>query len=130
MNREIVGNYLDMCRDYDIGVVPWSPLAGGFLTGKYERGEDPPAGTRGATDQQFVDSYLTPSNFDVLEAVEAVADEVDATPAQVSLAWLLHHDHVVAPITGARTPEQLRENVAATDVELTADQHARIADAR
>jgi aryl-alcohol dehydrogenase-like predicted oxidoreductase len=130
VNREIEGNYLDMCRDYEIGVVPWSPLAGGFLTGKYSRGEEPPEGTRGATDQQFVDSYLTPSNFDVLEAVEAVAEEVGATPAQVSLAWLLHHDQVVAPITGARTSEQLRENVEAADVELSADQYARIADAR
>jgi len=130
VNREVVGNYLDMCRDYDVGVVPWSPLAGGFLTGKYDRGEEPPEGTRGATDQQFVDSYLTPSNFDVLEAVEAVAEEVGATPAQVSLAWLLHHDQVVAPITGARTPQQLRENVEAAGVELTADQYARIADAR
>ncbi|MFB6269813.1 MAG: aldo/keto reductase [Halobacterium sp.] len=130
VNREIEGNYLDMCRDYDVGVVPWSPLAGGFLTGKYSRGEEPPAGTRGATDQQFVDSYLTPENFDALEEVEAVADEVGATPAQVSLAWLLHHDQVVAPITGARTPEQLRENLDAADITLTADQFDRIADAK
>jgi len=130
VNREIEATYLDMCRDYDLGVVPWSPLAGGFLTGKYTRGEAPPEGTRGATDQQFVDSYLTPRNFDALEEVEAVAGEVGATPAQVSLAWLLHHEQVVAPITGARTPDQLRENLAAADLTLTADQFDRIADAK
>ena len=130
VNREIEGNYLDMCRDYDVGIVPWSPLAGGFLTGKYTRGEEPPAGTRGATDQQFVDSYLTPENFGALEAVVAVAEDVGATPAQVSLAWLCHHDQVVAPISGARTPDQLSENLAAADISLTAEQFDRIADAK
>jgi len=111
-------------------VVPWSPLAGGFLTGKYTRGEEPPEGTRGATDQQFVDSYLTPENFDALEEIETVARDVGATPAQVSLAWLTHHDQVVAPITGARTPDQLRENLDAADIDLTTEQFDRIAGAK
>ncbi|AHG04403.1 aryl-alcohol dehydrogenase [Halobacterium sp. DL1] len=130
VNREVEGNYLEMCVDYDVGVVPWSPLAGGFLTGKYSRGEEPPEGTRGATDQQFVDSYLTPENFDALEEVEAVAGEVGASPAQTALAWLVHHDSVTAPITGARTPEQLRENLDAADIDLTDEQFQRIADAK
>jgi aryl-alcohol dehydrogenase-like predicted oxidoreductase len=130
VNREIEGNYLDMCADYDIGVVPWSPLAGGFLTGKYSRNEEPPAGSRAATDQQFVDSYLTPENFDALEVVEAVAEEVEASPGQVALAWLLHHEQVTAPIVGARTVEQLEENLAAADVSLTDDQFERIAEAK
>jgi aryl-alcohol dehydrogenase-like predicted oxidoreductase len=129
-NREIEGNYLEMCADYDIGVVPWSPLAGGFLTGKYSRGEEPPEGTRGATDQQFRDSYLTDENFDVLEAVEAVAEEVDATPAQVSLAWLTEHKQVTAPIVGARTVDQLTENLAATEIDLTDEQFERLAEAK
>ncbi|MFC6824516.1 aldo/keto reductase [Halopelagius fulvigenes] len=130
VNREIEGNYLEMCADYDIGVVPWSPLAGGFLTGKYTRGEEPPADSRAATDQQFVDSYLTEENFDALDAVEAVAAEVDATPGQVSLAWLLHHEQVTAPIVGARTTDQLAENLAAADISLTADQFDRLATAK
>ena len=129
-NREIEGNYLEMCADYDIGVVPWSPLAGGFLTGKYSRGEEPPEGTRGATDQQFRDSYLTDENFDVLEAVEAVAEEVDATPVQVSLAWLTEHKQVTAPIVGARTVDQLTENLAATEIDLTDEQFERLAEAK
>jgi len=126
VNREIEGNYLDMCRDYDVGVVPWSPLAGGFLTGKYSRGAEPPADSRAATDEQFADSYLVPENFDVLEAVEAVAETTDATPAQVSLAWLTHHEQVTAPIIGARTVEQLRENLAAAEVDLTVEQFERL----
>ncbi|WP_158056091.1 aldo/keto reductase [Halorussus halophilus] len=129
-NREIEGNYLDMCRDYDVGVVPWSPLAGGFLTGKYSRGEEPPEGTRGATDEQFRDSYLTAENFDVLETVETVAEEVGSSPAQVSLAWLTHHEQVSAPIVGARTVEQLNENLVATDIELTDEQFERLATAK
>ncbi|WP_232686133.1 aldo/keto reductase [Halobacterium zhouii] len=130
VNREVEGNYLEMCLDYDVELVPWSPLAGGFLTGKYTRGEDPPEGTRGATDQQFVDSYLTEENFDALEEVEAVAEDVGASPVQVALAWLVHHDQVTAPIVGARTPEQLEENLAAADIELTREQFDQIADAK
>ncbi|WP_231185303.1 aldo/keto reductase [Haladaptatus sp. DYF46] len=130
VNREIESNYIPMCEDYDIGIVPWSPLGGGFLTGKYSRDEEPAAGTRGATDQQFRDSYLTEENFDVLEVVEAVADEIGATPAEVSLAWLLKHDAVTAPIIGARTVEQLEENLAATDVSLSDDQFGRLMDAK
>ncbi|QCJ46349.1 MULTISPECIES: aldo/keto reductase [Haloprofundus] len=129
-NREIEGNYLDMCEHYDIGVVPWSPLAGGFLTGKYSRNEKPPKKSRAANDQQFADSYLTPENFDALEAVEAVAEEVGATPAQVSLAWLLHHEQVTAPIVGARTTKQLEENLVASDISLTDAQFQRLAGAK
>ncbi|MFB6095905.1 MAG: aldo/keto reductase [Haloferacaceae archaeon] len=130
VNREIEGNYLEMCADYGIGVVPWSPLAGGFLTGKYSRGEAPPPESRAATDQQFAESYLTPENFDALEEVADVASEVGASPGEVSLAWLLAHDQVSAPIVGARTVEQLEENLAAAEVSLTPDQFRRIAEAK
>ncbi|MFC7128503.1 aldo/keto reductase [Haloferax chudinovii] len=130
VNREIEGNYLDMCADYHIGVVPWSPLAGGFLTGKYARDERPPADSRAANDQRFADSYLTPSNFDTLEQVEEVAEAVGASPAQVSLAWLMHHPQVTAPIVGARTVDQLGENVAAADIDLTPEQFERISVAK
>ena len=130
VNREVEGNYLEMCADYDLGVVPWSPLAGGFLTGKYSRGEDPPEGSRGATDEMFRDSYLTVENFDALDAIESVAAETEATTTQVSLAWLRQHDQVTAPIVGARTPEQLRENLAAADVDLAPEQFDAIAQAK
>ncbi len=130
VNRETEPNYIPMCEDYDIGIIPWSPLAGGFLTGKYERGEEPAEGTRGATDQQFRDSYLTEENFDVMDVVEEVADEIGTTPAKVSLAWLLEHDAVTAPIIGTRTVEQLDENLAATEVSLSDDQFERLTDAK
>ncbi len=130
VNREIEGPYLDMCREYELGVIPWSPLAGGFLSGKYSRGEAPPANSRGATDEHFVDSYLIPENFDVLEEVEAVAEAVEATPAQVSLAWLLAHEQVIGPIAGATSIEQLEEDLQATEIDLTDAQFEQIATAK
>ncbi len=130
VNREIESNYIPMSEEYDMGIIPWSPLAGGFLTGKYERNEEPAEDTRGATDQQFRDSYLTEENFDVMDVVQDVANEIDTTPAKVSLAWLLEHDAVTAPIIGARTVEQLHENLAATEVSLTDDQFERLMDAK
>ncbi|MFC7202380.1 aldo/keto reductase [Haloferax namakaokahaiae] len=130
VNREVEGNYLEMCADYDIGVIPWSPLAGGFLTGKYRRNEAPPAASRAANDQRFANSYLVSENFDVLDVVESVAEEVGASPAQVSLAWLMAHPQVTAPIIGARTPTQLEEDLLAAELDLTTDQFERIAQAK
>jgi aryl-alcohol dehydrogenase-like predicted oxidoreductase len=129
VDREIEGNYLDMCETYDLGVVPWSPLAWGFLTGKYTR-EGLEGESRARADERFERAYLTEENFDVLDVVREVADELDASPAQVSLAWLCHHEDVTAPIFGARTPEQLEENVAAADLSLSDDQFERLSEAK
>jgi len=127
INREIEGPYLEMCDHYGLGVVPWSPLAGGFLTGKYERDSPPPPGYRGSRDDQFVDSYLTEANFDAIETIRGVAEDVGATPAQISLAWLLRHAQITAPIVGARTTAQLEANLAASEITLTDNQFERIA---
>ncbi|MFP8954571.1 aldo/keto reductase (plasmid) [Natrialbaceae archaeon A-arb3/5] len=126
VDREIEPNYLPMCREYDLGVVPWSPLAWGFLTGKYERGDPGHEGSAAAEDDRFAKWYLTDENFDALEVLETVADEADATPAQVALAWQLHHEDVTAPIIGARTVDQLEENLGASEVELDSNQMDRL----
>ncbi|MEY7848001.1 aldo/keto reductase [Natrarchaeobius sp. A-rgal3] len=130
-----VADYLDVCADQDLAVCPYSPLAGGFLTGKYDRAEDgsveAPDGSRGSLDEMFDEWYTTEQAWDVLEAVEAVSDEVEATPAQVSVRWLIEQDQFTCvPIVGARTPEQLEENVGAVEIELTDDQFERIDEAR
>jgi aryl-alcohol dehydrogenase-like predicted oxidoreductase len=135
---EDVRDYLDVCADQDLAICPYSPLAGGFLTGKYERADpdDPeaveaPDGARGSFDDFFGDWYASERGWTVLDAVREIADEVGATPAQVSLRWLMEFDEfTVVPIVGARTPEQLAENAAAADVSLSAEQHDRITDAR
>ncbi len=126
VDRAIDANYLPMCRDYDLGVVPWSPLAWGFLTGKYERGDAGHEDSTAAEDSRFADRYLTDENFEALDVLKAVAGEVDATPAQVALAWQLHHPDITAPIVGASTVEQLEENLAASDVSLSEEQFERL----
>ncbi len=125
-----VEDYLDVCADQDIAVCPYSPLAGGFLTGKYERDGDIPAGSRADLVDYFDDYYMSEEGWEVLDEIRAVADELDATPAQVSLRWLIQQrDFTCTPIVGARTTDQLEENVGAADIELSADQYDRIADA-
>ncbi|MFY4816067.1 aldo/keto reductase [Haloarcula sp. AONF1] len=135
---EDVSEYLDVCVDQDLAVCPYSPLAGGFLTGKYERADpdDPerviaPDGSRASFDDRFERFYLSERGWKVLDAVREVADELDATPAQVALAWLTEWDEFTCvPIVGARTVDQLDENVAAADLDLSDEQWDRIMDAR
>ena len=133
-----VEDYLDVCADQDLAVCPYSPLAGGFLTGKYERADpdDPksvraPDGSRGSFDERFERFYLSERGWKVLDEIRAVADEVDASPAQVSLRWLMDQEDVTCvPIVGARTTDQLEENLGAAEVSISSDQHDRLTDAR
>ncbi|QOS11171.1 aryl-alcohol dehydrogenase [Haloferax sp. Atlit-6N] len=135
---EDVKDYLDVCGDQDVAVCPYSPLAGGFLTGKYERADpdDPteyvaPDGARGSFDERFDRFYVSERGWKVLDEIRAVADEVDASPAQVALRWLMDYpEATVVPIVGARTTEQLDENVGAADVDISTDQWERIMNAR
>ncbi|AKH97497.1 aldo/keto reductase [Halanaeroarchaeum sulfurireducens] len=129
-DREIEGDYLEMSRDYGLGVCPWSPLGQGFLTGKYSRENGLLGESRVAGSSRFEESYLTEANFDLLDELEAVADDVGATPAQTAIAWLMHRPGVTAPILGARTVEQLEENLGAATVELDAEQMRRLSDAK
>lgn len=130
VDREVEGGYLEMTRDYGMGVCPWSPLGQGFLTGKYSREDGLTGESRAAESGGFEDAYLTAENFDALDELEAVADEVDATPAQTALAWLMHRDGVSAPIVGARTTDQLTENLGAADVDLSEEQVGRLTEAK
>lgn len=122
----------DACRDQDIAVCPYSPLAGGFLSGRYQRRDDGdidrPAGSRAASTSRygpFPDRW-----WRVLDAVRTVADDLDATPSQVAIAWAAHIDGVTSiPIVGARRVDYLDDTVAAVDLALTDEQYAAIADA-
>jgi len=112
----------DVCEEYDIAVIPYSPLAGGFLTGKYSR--------EGQTDSARADGiknrYFNEAGWKALDAVRAVATETDSTPLAVSLAWLLEQPSVTAPIIGANSPEQLAGSLAALSVNLTEEQIAAL----
>ncbi len=124
VDRHEEANVLPACAAEGVGVLPWSPLAGGFLTGKYERGEAPESG-RAATDE-YTAKRFTEENWAVLEAIRDIAETKDATPAQVSIAWLLHKDVVTAPIIGPKRLDHLEENVGALDVSLTDAEIERI----
>ncbi|MFW5918940.1 MAG: aldo/keto reductase [archaeon] len=130
VDREIEGDYLEMSRHYGLAVCPWSPLGQGFLTGKYTREEGLVGESRVAESSRFEESYLTEENFDLHDELDAVADEVDATPAQTALAWLMHRSGVTAPIVGARTVEQLEENLAAASIDLSEEQVTRLTEAK
>lgn len=120
-----VGHYLDFCEDQGLAVCSYSPLEGGFLTGKYERDSDNPSGSRGDL-ESWVDQFGD-REWAVLDEIREIAAELDATPAQVSLAWMLCQENPsTVPIIGARTPEQLADSTKAIDVSLSDDQFDRI----
>jgi aryl-alcohol dehydrogenase-like predicted oxidoreductase len=125
VGRDHAADYLDVCADQDLAVCPYSPLDGGFLTGKYERDASAPEDSRG--DLQDWEDEWSDEQWATLDAVRSVADEEDATPAQVSLRWLMDQsEFTCVPIAGARTVDQLEENVGAVEVDLSDDQFDRI----
>ena len=126
IRRELERNFIPMCEKFDLGVMPYRALAAGFLTGKYERDTEPPANSRAARSEQFRDRYLTERNFDILDTVREIATEVDATPGQVALAWLLAQETVSTTIVGAYSSAQLEENLGGAAVELADDQVERL----
>ncbi|WP_101294879.1 aldo/keto reductase [Halegenticoccus soli] len=125
VDRHEEANLLPVCEGEGIGVIPWSPLAGGFLTGKYDRDGDVEEGLRADSDE-YTRGRFREENWQVLDEIRSIADEKDASPAQVSLAWLLHKPVVDSPIIGPRSVEHLEENVAALDVSLSPEELERI----
>src|SRR3954469_13937630 len=118
--RDLEREHVPLCRDKGLGILPWSPLAGGFLTGKFERGQPPHGESRlGIKPDRFA-RYNLPRNWAIIDAVRIVAKELNTTPAAVSLAWLLAKPQVTSVIFGARTLDQLDANLAAADLDLTA----------
>ncbi|WP_234536608.1 aldo/keto reductase [Streptomyces shenzhenensis] len=124
---------IPMAQEMGLGVVPYSPLAGGVLTGKYSR--DDLTATHVARDDGTRRSFnlalgtLTERNLSIADAVKDVATELGRTPAQVALAWTLRKPGVTAPIIGARTPAQLEDNLGALEVDFTDSQLARLDEA-
>lgn len=122
-----MNEYLDLCEDQNLAVCPYSPLAGGFLTGKYSKDGMDDDGSRRDREAKFDDWYVSERSWHVLDAVEAVAEEVGATLAQVALRWLIDLNRfTTVPVVGARTVKQLKENAGTVDVSLSDEQHDRI----
>jgi len=122
--REEEREMIPLCKEERIALIPWSPLARGFLTGKYKRGEDPKT-SRYEGDKYIAERYFRAEDFDVVDAVVDLAKEKNISPAQVALAWLLQKG-VTAPIIGATKIEHIVEAVEALNIRLTAEDLTRL----
>jgi len=121
--REEEREMLPLCRAEGIGVIPWSPLARGFLTGNRTQ-VDFGSTTRAKSDDFAHSMYYQETDFEIVDRVVDLAERRGVTPAQIALAWLLHQDGVTAPIIGASKMPHLEQAVAALDIALSADECA------
>ncbi len=114
---EFEAELADVCRKYGVGVIPYSPLAGGFLTGKYREGMEPRSARAEGRRE-----YYTARNWALLDEMDTVAAAHDATVTQIALAWLLADPVITSPIIGANTVEQLQDSLGSVDVELSTEE--------
>jgi aryl-alcohol dehydrogenase-like predicted oxidoreductase len=129
--REVEWEIVPSCLDAGLGLLPWSPLGGGWLTGKYRRDERPTGATRlGEDPDRGVEAYdrrsVQQRTWDVVEAVQRVAEGRGVSPAQVALAWLADRPSVTSVILGARNGKQLSDNLGAADLHLDAEETAAL----
>jgi aryl-alcohol dehydrogenase-like predicted oxidoreductase len=115
-----------LCHEHGLGFAPFGPLAGGWLTGKYRRGEAPPPGSRMTLRPEGGEGYRTDATFDALEILEREAQERGVSMAALSLAWLLHVPELTAIVVGPNDVAQFAPVIEALDVRLDPDEHARI----
>jgi aryl-alcohol dehydrogenase-like predicted oxidoreductase len=118
LEREVEREVLPYCQYQNIGFIPYFPLAGGFLTGKYKRGQEAPTGSRGE-ESSYVQGYMTEANYDRIEQLAAWAAAHERTLAELAHAWLLAQPQVCSVISGLTRLEHLQANAKAADWELT-----------
>ncbi len=134
LDRGIERELIPLAQTYGIAILPWSPLARGFLSGKYRSGEDIPADSRFASDRQRADApmqerwqrHFSERAMEVITLLESLAAEKGATVAQVALAWVIRQPGVTSPIVGPRTMGHFEDNLGALDVTFTSEDYARI----
>lgn len=128
LNRYIEAAVLPMCEAAGMGLVVFSPLAQGLLTGKYRRGAQPPAGSRAAESRVngSMARLLTEHNLGLAERLQAVAADLGVSLSQLALAWVLRQPAIASALIGASRPEQIRENVAAVEIKLNQETLDRI----
>lgn len=133
LTRHIELEVVPACQRYGIGLVPWSPLAGGWLSGKYSRDQRPTGATRLGEDpgrgMEAWDRRSTERTWRIMDELRAVADESGTTMAQAAIAWLADRPAVVAPILGSRTTAQLVETLGAADLHLDDEATRRLDEA-
>jgi aryl-alcohol dehydrogenase-like predicted oxidoreductase len=131
VSREIEFEIVPAALHNNVGLLPWSPLASGFLTGKYFKDTAAESDTRGGSgtglyDHIFGDLATKDQNWVTLDTVREIAAEIGATPSQVALSWVTNRPGVTAPIIGARTLSQLESNLAAADLDLSQEATERL----
>jgi aryl-alcohol dehydrogenase-like predicted oxidoreductase len=125
--RDIEREIVPLAKDQNLAILPWSPLAGGLLSGKFSRENEKPEGARRATlDFPPVDRTRA---FNVIDVMRPIAADNLVSVAQVALAWLLAQPHVTSVIIGAKNQEQLLDNIAAVDLDLSSEQVQAITEA-
>jgi len=116
--NEFEAELRDVCKTYGLGVIPYSPLAGGFLTGKYRKDKSLPVSKRAESRKRD----MTEKNFALLDKMDEIAAAHNSTVSQIALAWLLVDPVITSPIIGATSVEQLNENLGAVNIKLTAEE--------
>ena len=125
LDRRIERELVPMAQTYGLALIPWSPMAGGFLTGKYQRNQEHPSDARYTDTNQKADLF-SDAAYDLLETVIAIANEKGCTPSQLALAWCAQQPGITCPIVGIRTMEQLEQNLGAIEVKITDQDRIRI----
>jgi len=118
VGRGLENDFMSFAKYHNMGIIVWSPLAGGFLTGKYDRDNPPPEGSRFAEAGQFV-PFDIDKGFKIVDSLKKIADRHDASPARVALAWLLTRENISSVLIAARSLDHLEDNIKAVDLELT-----------
>ncbi|MCA9845603.1 MAG: aldo/keto reductase [Dehalococcoidia bacterium] len=125
LNRRVEHDLVPACAEYNVGVLPYFPLASGLLTGKYKRGQDAPQGARLAAGP-MADRVLTDANFDKVEKLDAFARDRDHTLLELAIGWLASQPTVASVISGATSPEQVKSNVESGSWRLTPEEMAEV----
>jgi aryl-alcohol dehydrogenase-like predicted oxidoreductase len=127
ISRDIEGELLPFVESERVGVIVYSPLGRGLLTGKYVKGEAPPEGSRGAAGERRLHSLLgAERNYEIVESIKPLADNRDWTLAQFSLAWVLSNKNISSAILGASRPEQIYDALRHIDASLTPEELAEV----
>ncbi len=126
LDRRIERELVPASKAYGLGILPYFPLASGFLTGKYRPGQPPPEGTRLAGAGPMADRVLTEQNFETLTKLEAFVESRGRSVLDLAIGWLASQPHVASVIAGATKPEQLEQNVSAAEWRLTAEELAEV----
>ncbi len=122
VSREIEAELLPLCRTEGVGVIAYNPLAGGLLTGKYDRTKPPPPDTRLGVRPLYKEMFWSDRNFDAIERLQALGEKLGRSIVGLALGWLLARSGVTCAILGATKADQVRANLAAMEVPLTAEE--------